>query len=354
MAIQKYSTPISSRNIIKAEMKMLKHADNIMVLGTFGMQKMHPERSTDTIVFRRLRPFNSTVQANPATGYSETPSITPANFVTSEGVTPNANTISYTDVSVTLEQYAILFKFSSKAELMYEDDIPEDQSKLTGETLGEVAELVCYGAIKSGSSVIYANGSTRVGINSTVSLAKLRSAARSMEKNRGKHVTSKISAGPDFDTSPVEPAYVVFMHTDMSADVRDLPGFTKRVEYGSGITAIHPRELGACEEFRFVTSPLFAPFLAAGAAVGVTGMVAANLTNIDVYPLIIMAEEAWGHVSLKGHGWTAISPTIISSKDKNHANPSGMFGYVGADFWYSSVRLNENWMTRLECAATDL
>ena len=227
MTIQKYSTPISSRNIIKAEMKMLMHADNIMVLGAFGMQKSHPLRSTDTIVFRRLRPFNSTVQANPADGYSETPSITPANFVTAEGVTPNANTISYTDVSVTLEQYAILFKFSSKAELMYEDDIPADQSKLTGETMGEVAELVCYGAIKSGSSVIYANGSTRIGVNSTISLAKLRSAARSMEKNRGKHVTSKISAGPNFDTSPVEPAYVVFMHTDMSADVRDLPGFTK-------------------------------------------------------------------------------------------------------------------------------
>ena len=83
-------------------------------------------------------------------------------------------------------------------------------------------------------------------------------------------------------------------------------------------------------------------------------MVAANATNIDVYPMIVMAEEAWGHISLKGHGQTAISPTIISSKEKNHANPSGMFGYVGADFWYASVRLNENWMTRIEAAATDL
>jgi len=354
MTMQKYSTPISSRNIIKAEMKMLKHADNIMVLGAFGMQKSHPLRSTDTIVFRRLRPFNSTVQANPADGYSETPSITPANFVTSEGTTPNANTISYTDVSVTLEQYAILFKFSSKAELMYEDDIPGDQAKLTGETMGEVAELVCYGAIKSGSSVIYANGSTRAGLNTTISLGKLRAAARSMESNRGKHVTSKIAAGPNFDTSPVEPAYVVFMHTDCSADVRDLPGFTKRVEYGSGITAVHERELGACEEFRFVTSPLFAPFLAAGLAVGTDGMKSKAAANNDVYPMIVMAEEAWGHISLKGHGYTAISPTIISSKDKNHANPSGMFGYVGADFWYASVRLNENFMSRIEVCVTDL
>ena len=212
--MQKYSTPIASRNLIRAEMKMLKNAQPIMVLGSFGLQKEQPLRKTDTIVFRRLRPFNSTIQSNPAVGYSETPSINPANFVTAEGSTPNANTISYTDVSVTIEQYAILFKFSSKSALMYEDDIPADMSMQTGKTLGEVAELVAYGAIKAGNSIIYANGSTRVGLNTPISIQKLRSAARAMEANRGSYVTSKINAGPNFDTSPVEPAYIVFIHTD--------------------------------------------------------------------------------------------------------------------------------------------
>jgi N4-gp56 family major capsid protein len=76
--------------------------------------------------------------------------------------------------------------------------------------------------------------------------------------------------------------------------------------------------------------------------------------NIDVYPMIITAQDAWGHVSLKGHGYSGISPTIIPSNQKNHANPSGMFGYVGADFWYQAVRLNENWMAALKVAVTDL
>ena len=142
MTIQKYLTPIAPRNLIRAEMKMLQHAQPIMVLGTFGLQKSQPLNSTDTIVFRRLRPFNSTTQSNPADGYSETPVIAPANFVVAEGVTPNANTISYTDVSVTLNNYALLYKFSSKAALMYEDDIPADQSEQAGEAAGEIAELV--------------------------------------------------------------------------------------------------------------------------------------------------------------------------------------------------------------------
>lgn len=345
MTVQKYST-VASRNLIRAEMKMLKHAEPIQVLGKFGSMKEQPLRKTDTVVFRRLKPFNATA--------AEVPNITAANFVTSEGVTPTANTISYTDVTIQLQQYAVLFKFTSKAQLMYEDDIPNDMAKLTGETLAEVAELVCYGQVKAGTSVAYANGSTRVGVNTTISLKKLRLAARTLESNRARRVTSAIRPGPDFGTKSVEPAYLVFHHTDVNADIRDLPGFTRIEDYGTAVKPVHPREIGTCEEFRFVPSPLFAPYLAGGAAVGTSGMYAADDTTIDVYPVIITAEDAWGHISLKGHGYSGISPTIIPSNQKNHANPSGMFGYVGADFWYNGLRLNENWMIRLEVAVTNL
>lgn len=344
MAIQNYST-VASRNLIRAELKMLKHVEPIQVIGSFGDQKTQPLNKTDTVVFRRLKPFNANA--------NETPNITAANFVTSEGTTPTANTISYTDVTCVLAQYAVLFKFSSKSQLLYEDDIPNDMAKLTGETMAEVAELIAYGQIKAGSSVIYANGSTRVGLNSVISLNKLRSAARTLETNRGKKVTSAIKSGPDFGVSSVEESYVVFIHTDISADIRGISGFTKRVDYGSAIKPVHAREIGAVEEFRFVTSPLFAPYLAAGAADDGT-MVSAGSANNDVYPSIVMAESALGHISLKGNGYTGISPTIIPASVKNHANPSGMFGFVGADFWYNAVRLNENFLIRIESCASEL
>lgn len=345
MAIQNYST-VSSRNLLRAEMELLKHVDNIQVLGKFGAQKEQPKRKTDTIVFRRLKPFNATT--------AEVPNITAASFITAEGVTPNANTIDYTDVTVSLNQYAVLYKFSSKAALMYEEDIPSDMTKQVGETLAEVAELVCYGQIKGGTSVIYANGITLVGVNSAVSLSRLRQAARTMESNRAHRITSAVKPGPNFGTSSVEPAYLVFHHTDCNSDVRDLAGFTRIEDYGTAIKPMHPREIGACEEFRFIPSPLFAPQLAAGAAVAGTGMVSAGAANVDVYPMIVTASDAWGHVSLKGHGYSGISPTLIPHNVKNHANPSGMFGFVGADFWYNAVRLNENWMTRLMVGVTDL
>lgn len=344
MAIQNYGT-VPSRNLIRAEMEMLKMVETIQVLGMFGDQKQQPLRKTDTVVFRRLKPFNA--------NSNETPNITAANFITAEGTTPNSSTISYTDVTTTVEQYSVLFKYSSKAELLYEDDIPGDMKKLTAETMAEVAELVAYGQVKAGTSVIYSNGSTRAGLNTVMTLPKLRLAARSMESNRAKHVTTSVAAGPNFNTAPVEPAYLVFIHTDMSSVVRDLEGFTKRVEYGSAIKPAHPREIGACEEFRFITSPLFTPYLAGGSST-LNGMKSVGGSATDVYPAVIIAESAFGHVSLKGHGYSGVTPTVIPSSVKNHANPSGMFGYVGADFWYACVRLNENFMTRIESCTPDL
>ena len=345
MAMQKYST-VPSRNLIRAEMEMLKHAEAKCVLSSFGDQKMQPQRKTDTVVFRRLNLFN--MAANGVAG------VDPAAMMLTEGVTPDANTISYTDVPATLQQYGVLFSLSSKAQLMYEDDIPSDMKKLCGETLGYVQELVAYNKFKAGSSVIYANGTSRATVNSKISLGKLRQAARSLQANWANKVNSMISPGPNFGTSAVPESYTVFCHTDCNADIRDLPGFVPIEKYGTAIKALSPQEFGACEEFRFINSPLFTPFLAAGAAVASTGMASVGGANIDIYPLLIIGEAAWGHVSLKGKGYTGISPTYLPPTDKNHANPMGQVGYVGADFWYEAVRLNENFMTRVECAVTAL
>ena len=346
MGMQNYST-VAGRNLIRAEQQMQKRGESIQVIGLFGDDKEQPLRKTDTVVFRRLNPFNMTANG--------VPDITPDNFVSTEGTTPDTNTIGYTDVSATLEQYVVLFKFSSKSALMYEDNIPQDMVTQTAETLAEVAEKVAYGAVKAGSSVSYSNGSTRAGVASVLTLETLQKAARGLAKNRAKYVTKKVKPGPNFGTAGVEPCYIVFCDTDCNADIKKIDGFTKRVDYGSAITPVHAREFGSVDEFRFVSSPLFEPFLAAGAtAASYPLLKSAGTSKLDVYPLVIMAEDAWGHVSLKGHGRTAISPTLIPSNKKTPGNPAGMFGFVGADFWYTFVRLNENWMTRIETAVSAL
>lgn len=343
--MQTYSL-VPSRNLIMAEREMLKHAMPIKVLSTFGTQKQIPQNKTDTVVFRRALPIDA--------GANGAPSITTSNYLLQEGVTPGARTISYQDVQVTLQQYGVLMKLSSKAESMYEDDIPGDMVKLVGEHMASIEELISYGVVRGGTNVVYANGTARTAVNTTITLNKLRQAARQLESAHAQLVTEKLASSVNFGTAAVEPAYLVFIHTDMEADVRNLTGFVPVAKYGSQ-KPVHEREVGSVERFRIVTSPYFKPFLAAGGTItagaflsngGTTG------TTADVYPLMVVAQEAWGQVALKG--MNAIQPIYLPAKQITHANPMGQFGYVGANFYKNAVRLNENWMVRVEAAASGL
>lgn len=343
--MQTYSL-VPSRNLIMAEREMLKHAMPIKVLSTFGMQKQIPQNKTDTVVFRRALPIDA--------GSNGAPSITTSNYLLQEGVTPGSRTISYQDVQVTLQQYGVLMKLSRKAENMYEDDIPGDMVKLVGEHMASLEELIAYGVVRGGTNVVYANGSARTSVNTAITLNKLRQAARQLEAAFAQLVTEKLAASVNYGTSAVEPAYLVFIHTDMEADFRNLTGFVPVAKYGSQ-KPVHEREVGAVERFRIITSPYFKPFLAGGGTItagtflsngGSTG------TTADVYPTMVVAQEAWGQVALKGMG--AIEPIYLPAKQITHANPMGQFGYVGANFYKNAVRLNENWMVRLESACSAL
>lgn len=359
MTIQNYSTS-ASRNSIRAAQDMLAHAQPITVLGDFGTQREMPQNQTDTLVFRRTLPLFATTTGTTienSARYVGTPGggaagLNPGAFGLGEGQTPTANTISFQDVSVQLAQYGILFKFSSKVELIYEDDIPAEMVKLTGETMAEVLELLRYGVLKAGSTVVYANGSARSSVNTTISLNALRKAVRTLEANRAKRVTSRIAPGVNYATRAIQPAYIVFVHTDAVADIRNLPGFVKVEEYGS-FKPIHDNEVGACEDFRFIKSPLLQPFFGAGSAT-LNGCLSSGVggANADVYPFLVIAEDCWGQVALKG--MSAIKPVTLKSTDINHANPMGQFGFVGASTWFAAVRLNEAWMARIECGVSAL
>ena len=352
MAIQNYGTS-ASRNLIRAAQGMLEHAQPITVLGDFGTQREMPQNSTDTLVFRRTLPFGASAAGTTIEGsarYAGTPVISAANFMLSEGATPNSNTISFQDVSVQLQQYGILFKYSSKVEQLYEDDIPGEMVKLTGETMAEVMEMIRYGVLKAGSTVIYSNGSSRASVNTPVSLNALRKAARTLESNRARRVTSRLAPGVNFGTRAVQPAFIVFCHTDAVSDIRNLPGFTRVEEYGS-FKPIHDREVGACEDFRFISSPLLSSFTNSGSAT-TNGMLTVGSNNVDVYPFIVIGEDCWGQVALKG--MAAIKPIVLKASQTNHANPLGQFGYVGASTYFAAVRLNDAFMARIEAGVTAL
>ena len=347
MAIVSYDT--NTPRIAKVKGEILKHAIPRMVLSITGTQHRIGKNMSDTVVFRRWLPFGG------ATTNSTTINewvVDENKHLTTDGVTPVADTITPQDITVQLNQYSVLYSYTDKTAELYEDDIPKPMMKQAGQRMGLVKELLAYGILKASTNKYYAGGTTRATVDETVTLNRLRNITRSLEANRADMITEVIDASPYYNTSPVEAGYLVFTDTDMAHDIREIQGFTKAAEYGEMGMKAHPRELGAVDEYRFITSPELSPVLAAGAAVGTTGLISDASVNIDVYFLIVVAEDAWGDVALRGLDGFSLTHLPHNKKDKQ--DPLGQRGYIGGKFWAAPFMQNDGWAAILETGATDL
>lgn len=345
MAIQAYSTQAGRINEIKGE--MLAHAEPFEVLAMGCTMKKMPKNQGDNISYRRVIPTGgSSSTANTMNRWS----VTAASHALSEGVTPTANTLTYMDVNVVIEQYGVLYSYTDKAAELYEDDIPNDQKVQTAERMGLVREMIRYGQMKAGTNVLYSGGTTRATVDQAISINNLRNMAKTLLANHASMKNKILAPGPNYDTSAIEAGFVVFCHTDCEPDIRDLPGFVPVAKYGSR-SMLNENEIGSVERFRFIVSPELAPYTSAGATASGTGLVTSS-TNVDVYPHLVCCENAVYDIALKGDN--PFELTHIPHSQKTKDDPFGQRGYVGASFWSACLVVNNGWFGVVESGVTDL
>lgn len=329
MASTTYSN-LSQRTNAYAAKEMLAHAEPIACLSKFGMIKPMPKNKANTIKFRRPVPL--AVATTPLT----------------EGTPPTSQALSYEDVTVALSQYGNVVEITDVVHDLAEDPVLKDASMMCGEQAMETIETLMWGVIRGGTNVVYANGSARSAVNTVLSLNKQRAITRTLKNNRGKKVTNMLSSSVKFNTEAVAAAYIAFAHTDLEADIRGLAGFTPTEKYGS-MQAI-PYEIGKVEDVRYVLTPVLDSFADAGGTAG--SMVSTSGSAADVYPIVYVAKDAYGHVALKGAD--AITPTIINPGQLDKSDPLGQKGMVGWKYYHKSFIANQAWMVRAEVAATAL
>jgi len=337
MAIQNFNSQPARVNKLKGE--ILGYAVPVEVLGITGMQKQMPKNQGDNTVFRRWLPLggvdNRWITAANVNTYA-------ADHITTEGVTPSADTLTAVDVTATLQQYSCLYAITDKTVDLYEDDVAEEMKKQAGERVGLLREMVRFGALKGMTNLFYGGtGNSPSTVNGTVSLPLLRRMTRSLKANHAKMVTSILAPSPNYATAPVEAAFLVFCSTDLEPAIRDLPGFKHVSEYGQR-KPVHEQEIGSVESFRFVMSPELMGNINGGAAVGsAPGLVSNGGSNIDIYPMIVVGEDAWGQVALRGADSLDVTYIPPGQKDKN--DPLGQRGYIGAKTWMTALMLNNGW-----------
>lgn len=345
MATQSYNT--EGQRIGKYKGQILAHAIPQEVSGRFGVKKEIPKNSGDTIILRRWLPAGATASS------PNIWAVDPVKHTIQEGVTPTAETIKPQDIQATLQEIGVVYRYTNRVADLYEDDVPSEIIQLTGERMGLVQELMRLGVLRACPNAFYAGGVlSRASIVSKITPNLLRKVARSLNTNLARRITSVLDASPKVNTYPIEAAYVVLCHSDSEADLRtELPGFKHVSEYGQR-QSIHENELGSWEQFRFICTPHMPIYLAGGGAVGATGLVSVGAVSVDVYPMIVLSQESYGDVALRGKSSLSVGHQPASQKTKD--DPLGQRGVISASTYYTAVRLNDLQMAVVEVGVTAL
>lgn len=327
-----YST-ISPRTTVRAMAPLLARAMPAEMLQKLGQVYNIGAKKSDTASFRRYNALAALTV--PAT----------------EGVTPPPTAIVPTTVQAQLDQWISHVQFTDRIADTHEDPILQEFGQIVMDQQVETRELQAWGGLKGGTSVIYNNGVVRTDINTALLRTKIDSAVRFLRAQRAKYVKKILNGSPDYATSPIDQAYVAVCSSDLDRDIEQLAGYVPRHKYGNPNDVVSEFELGSVGKVRFVTHAVFGSYANAGAAFN-SGFVCTGGGAIDVYPICIFGEDAFGHTALRGIN--AASLMIVNPGTASDSDPAGQRGHITAKSYYKFVRLNELWMTRVECAATNL
>lgn len=317
-----------------ARARLLHRGQHLMVTERFGYFDPQQKNKTKTAKWRRYK------------------SLVRASSPLSEGVPPTGQKLTYDDINAILEQYGDVTKTSDVIRDTHTDDVLAEQMDLAGEQIAETIEEMRITFLKAGSNVYYADGvASRATVNSPPTRGDFRKIYRAFKLKKAMEISRIIKASEKVSTEAVMPGYFAMGHTDLDADIRGITGFIPVKEYSDSSKAL-PGEIGAIEQFRIILTPMFEPWQAAGAS-GMTylsgGVEVSTAASCDVYPLICVAKNGYAIVPLQGN--KAVTVTVVNPKPNSH-DPLGQVGYVGWKTMQTGTILNQNWVARLECAAT--
>lgn len=314
-----------------AILQFLVRALPYLVFEKFGQAYPLPSNSTKNAKFRRYEALDAT----------------PTKLT--EGVTPDSQSLTVTDITATLDQYGSLVTLTDV--LLDTDDsrVLENAAAVVGEQAAEMIERMRIGVLLGGSNVEYANGSARSAVNTPITLDLQRRIVRKLKNQKARYINSIVRSTPSFNTENVAPGFVAVCHPDCESDIRDMKHFQDVKDYGS-VPAME-NEIGAVECVRYLFTTLMESWADAGGDKGTADkeMVSKSGTSADVYPILFIAKDAYGLIPFKGA--SAVTP-IILNPTPSASDPLGQRGHIAWKSMQTALILNQAWMVRAEVAVT--
>ena len=153
--------------------KLLENAKTQFVFQKYGQMRPIPARNGKRVEFRKWDLFDPNLAIKGLT----------------EGVTPDSQDMSQTQIEAGVRQYGAYVEVSDLLDLTNFDDNISDSVELLGEQLGTVLEWVTRDELSAGTNVQYAGGSaSRLLLTpaSVLTLAEVKKAVRTLKKMKAR------------------------------------------------------------------------------------------------------------------------------------------------------------------------
>lgn len=272
--------------------------------------------------------------------------------------------LSVTDTTAAVSKYGQHMFLTEETDLVNFNMEAAERVDVFAHAGGRSLNYLQRNILEDNATLIYMNGSADGDVSDPISLAAIRNAINTLDRNSAIPIsTARTSGSSNEETSPILPAYRLICHSDVAVDVAALPGFKSVTAY-QGQTAIEPGEFGYLESagysVRCVSSPEGS--IDTGSGNSVAGGVRSTSGAADLYTTIIMGENFHGAFSLDSDliretymagdmipGMMLISKPMGSS---GVADPLNEIASVGYKAWHGGTLLDSNMGRGIRSAAS--
>ena len=210
--------------------QLLESAKTRFVHAEYGQKRPIPRNNGTHVNFRRWNLFDPDAAMGGLT----------------EGVTPDGQTLSQTDVEVAVKQYGAFVEVTDLLDLTAYDSVISDSAELLGEQIGTVVERVTRDAMCEGATVQYASGAAeRSDLTSSdkLTVEEIRKAVRTLKKNKAR----------PFSEDGRTPHFICICSPESTYDLQSDDNW-KSVSAYSNAEAIYSGEIGRLYGVVFVES----------------------------------------------------------------------------------------------------
>jgi N4-gp56 family major capsid protein len=264
--------------------------------------------------------------------------LTAATTPLTEGVTPSGSQLSKTDITATVQQYGDYITLTDKLLFTTTDPVLTETNDILAQQSGNTLDQLARDVMIAGTTIQYAStAAARTDITAAMkmNLAEVQEAVRTLKQNNADKITEMIDPSDGVGTSPVNAAFIGFVHPNTTYDLKNATGFVPVEKYGQRVAL--PGEVGSLDEVRFIESTNAKVFAGAGAS------------SADVYATLIIGADFYAQSRIDGEALRNIIKPLGSAGSADPLDQRQTSAWKAA---FVAIRLNEAFGVRIEHGVT--